>query len=233
MKSLGFIPTSEASCHSSNGQDDVEEKRQRVPTSYSSINKWLSAIEGSSPNQPAQVEERRDIEVEEPNMVDYQKFIENSKAYQWLLSEIKRQALSNIHGPNLKLQIGNLIRDRLSEHTPLQKATRQSVSITTEVTFHLEWDIRLFFREQEFNIPANQVLDSILCLTGTWQEAQGATVAEYLEQTWPCSHAPLRTIVQNFLACSEDTSSISKQVFLYILWFNSDFPGSTLWSRVS
>jgi hypothetical protein len=228
VESLGLTPTSEASCHSSNSQDDVGEKRKRVPTSYAPIKNWLSAIKGIFTKRRTGIEERRDIELGGPNIVDYQNFIENSKAYQWLLSEIKRQTLSNTHGPDLKLEIGKMIRNRLSEHIPLRKATRQNASFTMEVTFHLEWDIRLFFREQEYNIPANQVLDSILCLTGTWQEAQGATVAEYLEQTWPVSHVPLRTTLQKFLACSENISGIGNQVILYILWFNSDPLGSIL-----
>lgn len=67
----------------------------------------------------------------------------------------------------------------------LSNADRTLSPTLHDVDFILDWDPRLFLRVQEYaGNPAN-ILDHVITLTGSLDNAQALTCAQYMRQTWP------------------------------------------------
>ncbi|RSM20212.1 hypothetical protein CDV31_001009 [Fusarium ambrosium] len=71
------------------------------------------------------------------------------------------------------------------------------------VTFNLDWNPVRFFRNLGIKVPFEEALPKILCLVGSWDEAQALTVADYMNQTWPESGQPLITLLQELVSLPE------------------------------
>ncbi|RSL51069.1 hypothetical protein CEP54_011613 [Fusarium duplospermum] len=52
-------------------------------------------------------------------------------------------------------------------------------------------------------VPFKEALPKMLCLVGSWDEAQALTVADYMNQTWPESGQPLITLLQELVSLPE------------------------------
>ena len=91
--------------------------------------------------------------------------------------------------------IGAEIRSKFLSHlVPLARNRRDLVS----TCFLLDWTPHQFIEKQGYdNLPSDKVLDHVICLTGTWRQAQAMTVSEYMAQTWPATHQPLRELVNS------------------------------------
>ncbi|KAM0475418.1 hypothetical protein ACHAP7_007317 [Fusarium lateritium] len=112
--------------------------------------------------------------------------------------------------------IGVAIRDKLKTTALLRKMSRNRVPVPIEMTYTVDWDLIGFFRNRGISPPFSAALPDILCLTGTWHEAQATTVIEYMDQTWPQSGRSLITLLQTLLSALEkedETSVISQHTF--------------------
>lgn len=135
-----------------------------------------------------------------PNLAEYERFISESRAYQWLLSVIESHFELETRGENRMASIGDDICSRLLSHPALRKVSRAAPLATVKALFSLDWNPRQFFIEQEYGLPAGEVFDHVVCLTGTFQQAQATTVTEFTEQTWPLTHRPLKDLLKKSLS---------------------------------
>lgn len=71
------------------------------------------------------------------------------------------------------------------------------------MTFHLEWNPIAYISDLGFQSSSVHILDKVLCLTGTYCEAQAMTVSEYIRQTWPVTGEPIKSILQELITRSE------------------------------
>ena len=134
-----------------------------------------------------------------PNLAEYEQFVSESQAYRWLLGSIERHFELEARGENRMASIGDDIRSQLLSHPALRKVSRAAPPATVKALFSLDWDLHQFFKDQEYGLPSGQVFDHVICLTGTFQQAQAMTIAEFLEQTWPLTHQPLRDLLRKAL----------------------------------
>ncbi|CAI4218412.1 unnamed protein product [Parascedosporium putredinis] len=80
------------------------------------------------------------------------------------------------------------------------------------VTFNLDWDPLQFILQQDYPLPPEEAFGQIICLTGTWQEAQVSTIAEYMSEMWPITSKGLLTAVKQHLA---DPTTVSTCTILH------------------
>ncbi|KAM0250769.1 hypothetical protein ACHAP5_001986 [Fusarium lateritium] len=149
-------------------------------------------------------------------MPQYRQFIQGSSAYQWLLTKLRQNNRLVCEKPNIMDGIGVAIRDKLKTTELLRKMSRNRVSVPIEMTYTVDWDLIGFFRNRSISPPFSATLPNILCLTGTWQEAQATTVIEYMDQTWPRSGRSLITLLQTLLSAlakEDETDVISQHNF--------------------
>ncbi|KAF7541960.1 hypothetical protein G7Z17_g11861 [Cylindrodendrum hubeiense] len=106
---------------------------------------------------------------------DYEEFIRESDAYQWLLTKIRQHGLLTFEGPNAMLEIGTKIRNQLRAHEPLRKMSSRKPPSLVKMTFNIDWNPVRFMNEAGFPHPLEETLPGVLCLTGSWNEAQAAT----------------------------------------------------------
>ncbi|KAG7426624.1 Vegetative incompatibility protein HET-E-1 [Fusarium oxysporum f. sp. raphani] len=135
---------------------------------------WIGEVETGKPNDISQ-------------MLQYRKFIQGSKAYEWLLTKICQQSRLSCEEPNLMDSVGSTIRNELKERIPRHKMSRRKASIWFEMTYSLTLDLIGIMKKSGISGSCAKALPNILCLTGNWNEAQATTVSEYMNQTWPQS----------------------------------------------
>ncbi len=151
------------------------------------IRSWIDAIEPSPltvQNENLDVSHTTIEDASLPLLPDYETFISQSDAYQWLLCKVRQQGELELENPILMCCIGMKIRDELRAQEALRRMSRRRSSLVT-MTFDLEWNPVLYFQDQQTALINPSILEGTLSLTGTWTEAQAATVVEYLRQTWP------------------------------------------------
>jgi len=136
-------------------------------------------------------------------LADYEKFIHQSDAYRWLLSKICQHGRLSIGTPNTMAEIGTRILGQLQAQASLHMMSRRKPMSLANMTFHLEWNLKAYISGLEFQSSSSNVLEKILCLTGTWYEAQAMTVSEYIRQTWPVTGEPIESILQELLKIPE------------------------------
>lgn len=141
-----------------------------------------------------------------PNIVDYEEFIPESDAYKWLLSKIERHTQLAVPDRDTPVCIGDYISAHILSHQSLRNISYRSPPPRVELCLSLDWDPREFIKGQEYSTPPEKVFDHIICLTGTWKNAQAMTVAEYMEQTWPLTNEPLRNLMKQILTHTHDVT---------------------------
>lgn len=135
-----------------------------------------------------------------PNLKEYEQFIPETHAYKWLLSKIECHSQLESPGGNCLADIGDSIRTQIRFQQKLRTVSRQVAPASVEISFSLDWSPREFILAQDYDVAPEKVLDHIVCLTGTWRQAQAVTVAEYMAQTWPLTNKPLRDLLKGLLA---------------------------------
>ncbi|RYO92932.1 hypothetical protein DL762_001423 [Monosporascus cannonballus] len=130
---------------------------------------------------------------------EYEKIIRESDAYQWLLSKIGQHGRLVFRDSNLMFDIGATVRKQLLAHEPLRKISRRQPLSRVRMTFNLDWDPVHFIHHHNCAYPLSGVLEKVVCLTGSWDGAQAATVMEYMRQTWPVTGEPIVHLLQELI----------------------------------
>lgn len=138
-----------------------------------------------------------------PQLPHYEEFIRESDAYQWLLTKIRQHRLLTFEEPNAMLEIGTKIRNQLRAQEPLRKMSSRKPPSVVKMTFNFDWNPARSMRDAGFAPPYEEALGRVVCLTGSWNEAQAATVRDYMDQTWPRSGHALITLMRTLLSIPE------------------------------
>lgn len=168
--------------------------------------KWVDDIEASPHADEELDSSTEDYPVQDdilPQLPHYEEFIRDSDAYQWLLSKICQHSLLTFQEPNAMLEIGTKIRNQLRAQEPLRKMSSRKPPSMVKMTFHLDWNPVRFMHDAGFAPPYEEALERVVCLTGSWNEAQATTVRDYMDQTWPRSGHTLITLIQTLLSFPE------------------------------
>lgn len=184
--------------------------RQTFRMPVSDITNWVSSLEGITPMDldAPEISEKDHFNgmdssqqpLDLPNLEDYKQFIKSSQSYQWLLTKIQAYSRVDRLDPSIMLYIGESIRSRILPFAPLRQVSRHRSPLSVEMSFHLDWDLFQFIRDQEYVGEPEHILDHIICLTGVSQQAQATTVSEYMEQTWPTANLSIRLLLKKFLS---------------------------------
>lgn len=138
-----------------------------------------------------------------PQLPYYEEFIRVSDAYQWLLTKICQHGLLKFKEPNTMLEIGTNIRNKLRAQEPLRKMSSRKPPSVVKMTFYFGWNPARSMNDAGFAPPYEEALGRVVCLTGSWNEAQASTVRDYMDQTWPQSGHALITLMQTLLSIPE------------------------------
>lgn len=115
--------------------------------------------------------------------------------------------------PNTMEEIGAAIRNKLKTTESLRKMSRNRVPVPLVMTYTVDWDLFEFMRNRGIPSPFSAALPNILCLTGTWDEAQATTVIEYMEQTWSRSGRTLIALLQTLLSALEEEGVLCHELW--------------------
>lgn len=197
---------------SEDGESDELSERTLFSKPRAMVMQWVGNVELSpmAAEEPAQL---MDIDLEKhitTRLSSYRSFIKDSEAYNWLLNKIRQYDQLDFQNAEAMLEIGSKIRNQLRAQEPLRKmSSRKSLSLV-KMTFNLDWDPIRFMKDAGIAFPFEQQFPNILCLTGSWNEAQALTVAEYTSQTWPRSGQALISLLQELLSHAENRESAGK-----------------------
>ncbi|KAH8812428.1 hypothetical protein F5884DRAFT_309735 [Xylogone sp. PMI_703] len=158
------------------------------------MNNWYQSLEDPIDEEPpgseASVDDLMDLDSYEdgeanmPELLAYQNFIFQSPAYEWLLANLRREFFLTSPEPNYMEIIGKKIIQCLpSSHVVSRKRSAESY----EITFEIEWSPLAFVSEQMYKEELGEAIENAITLTGSTNDAQALTCAQYLCQTWPLS----------------------------------------------
>jgi hypothetical protein len=133
----------------------------------------------------------------------YSELLDQFPAYRWLVGCARKILTLDTPGENAIPDIAWTF--------PIESLLRKADitwSLTLrDVDFILDWDPRLFLRVQEYaGNPAN-IFDHIITLTGSLDNAQALTCAQYMRQTWPESSDCVISLLHQLLEARENCSS--------------------------
>jgi hypothetical protein len=136
------------------------------------------------------------------NAAAHQEFVQESAAYRWLLSMIQGSWRLGTPGTlNAMSNISASIAGRILSQPAARKFSSRLTPVTIELEVSLEWDLLVFIEEQQYGVSRPEdVLDRVICLTGTWSEAHAVTPLQYLEQVWRSSSTPMYELMRKFLS---------------------------------
>lgn len=206
MEELEWLPLGEPA-EQCPDNDEEETPRRLFRKPQETIGQWLGGVHETEDPETSSIASDDEDEMPLPNIEEYEQFIPESIAYKWLLSKIKCHTQLAVQDGGSPADIGDYIRTQILSQQSLRNVSRLAPPTWTELCFSLDWDPLKFIQGQEYSISPDKVLDHIVCLTGTWKQAQAMTVAEYMEQTWPLTNKPLRYLLKKTLTAANGATS--------------------------
>lgn len=183
----------------SHDRDDIE--RPNFPDG----DDFLQEIQGISDDRP----EANDIERAE--IAKYRQIITESAEYRWLLADMRRLGTLTTGTPeDLMEEVRTRISAALSRNlwNPLVSEHNQMPGV--QVAFHIPWDPWDFWKNEDSNEDITAVLDDFITITGSAQDAQAATIREYMTQTWPVTAGHTMRLVKDLVGERESTRRASE-----------------------
>ncbi|RYO94041.1 hypothetical protein DL766_004096 [Monosporascus sp. MC13-8B] len=162
----------------------LETEDLRAPgceTSLQGFNRALS--DGDSSYRDSSESDQEDIqETNNPRLLAYRDFIFNTEAYEWLLTRLRREFRLAPTKPNVM----ETIRQRITHSLPsTHRVSRKTPSEVYKTMFELDWDPLSFLEKQQYEAEPLDAVERVITLTGSCQDAQALTCAQYMSQTWP------------------------------------------------
>ncbi|PGH07641.1 hypothetical protein GX51_01650 [Blastomyces parvus] len=171
---------------SEEGEDDKLSKREPFEKPSDILSKWLNND---------LTDKNRGLS----QLPDYEKFIQRSDAYQWLLFRMRQHGQLTFTDPDLMRDIGVRVQNQLRAQELLRRISRRRSSLV-RMTFNLDWNPVQFIQDRGLAPSALHALDKVLCLTGSWDEAQAATITEYMGQTWPVTWEHIINLLRELIS---------------------------------
>ncbi len=133
-------------------------------------------------------------------LLAYREFIPSTEAYEWLLTRLLRECRLVPTEPNTIQVIRSTIISSLPSD---RRISRKVPSHSYRARFELDWDILEFFETQKYSSRPDQVFEGVITLTGSCRDAQAATCAQYIRQTWPLTGDVMVQLVKEVLRSAE------------------------------
>jgi len=131
----------------------------------------------------------------------YRNFILTTPAYTWLIKSLQREVTITRADPDMMEIIGNKIFGALPSY---RKVSRKVSSPEYKATFEVDWDPLAFVKEQQYTVSPEIALERAITLTGSANDAQAVTTANYLFQTWPATGKQVMRLVMDVVRNSID-----------------------------
>ncbi|KAK6497564.1 hypothetical protein TWF481_011971 [Arthrobotrys musiformis] len=112
----------------------------------------------------------------------YRNFLSKAPAFEWLVGSLRREILLNPTEPNSMETIQKAIIKSLPSSRKISK-TRSAEAFS--VVFMTNWNPLKFVVEQEYEDNPNDAIEKAITLTGSIEDAQALTCAQYIRQAWP------------------------------------------------
>ncbi|KAM0414628.1 hypothetical protein ACHAPT_013531 [Fusarium lateritium] len=153
------------------------------------------------------VAETEEYEVPERWLLAYSEFVFSNESYEWLLTRLRREFCLVPTEPNTIQEI----RDKIMSSLPsAHRVSRQVSSQSCSARFELDWDILEFFETQGYLNRPDEVFGNVITLTGSCHDAQAATCAQYIRQTWPLTGEAMVQLLKEVLRGGEGHSHLCK-----------------------
>jgi hypothetical protein len=179
------------------GDNNDEEKdrpnelpRERV-TCEDSVVQWLERLSTHDHTEQIEGEDRgvrgfqeADEETKDRELPElpYMETVNNSSARKLLLTNLKREIMLGLPERGK----GATIRQQLLSSLPHPaKISHSQIVQSYNAEFFLPWDPESFVRQQNYSTTLEEVIDSVITLTGAKKDAQALTCSQYIYQTWP------------------------------------------------
>ncbi|PLB47714.1 hypothetical protein P170DRAFT_385589 [Aspergillus steynii IBT 23096] len=189
---------------------------------------WSEPIEESNifPDSGDESPKHPEIETDEtlnaamPGLQKYRECIIGNPAYEWLLSDLQRHSLLAPSSPDVMTEIGSAITQSLLSRPHF---SRRESALPYKMTYTMNWDLKTFLEDQEYNEEHFKALPLAITLTGSREAAQALTCSQYLHQTWPSSAGEVLKLLQallKFEAKNRETCTLPDGTRL-VAWFQS------------
>lgn len=181
--------------------DSDSEEESNVPDKppvHEIMQMWFDR-QSDSDNQVVETDEPIDLaspaqelsDTFENNAQNYERLIAATPAYQWLVKSLCNRFLLTSASDDVVGQI----RNEIYKHVPKpQHISKSASTMSTKAYFEMDWDFAAIG-----DIDDGESMDSILTVTGSEQDAQAMTCAEYIQQTWPTNGMYVWRLVKDAL----------------------------------
>lgn len=167
------------------------------------LNEWLNHVPDFA-NGEDEGEETLQTQFDLPQLPDYEAFVGDSEAYRWLVTKICQHERLAFANNDTMTKIGSKIRDELRTQGSSRKMSHRAPLSTAKIQFRFDWHPAVFFRDQKLTNAPSDILDIVLCITGSLCEAQAMTVSEYVRQTWPVTGEAVLNLFNQLLCLPQD-----------------------------
>ncbi|OAL45507.1 hypothetical protein IQ07DRAFT_548245 [Pyrenochaeta sp. DS3sAY3a] len=159
---------------------------------------WIQNVSISTDDVDA-VQYPKDNDLFLLNLSEYERFIRDSEAYRWLVAKIGQHERLIFPGHDAMSNIGLVVRDELRTCKSLHTMSGRRPLARVMMQFDLEWHPGHYLDYQCISELPYISLDFILCITGSWGEAQAMTVSQYMRQTWPVTCESMLSLFNEML----------------------------------
>lgn len=126
----------------------------------------------------------------------YRDLVLDTNAFRWLLARLRMEMRLVPTEPKSMETISQTIVSSLrSSHVLSREAHSQEFT----ATFELDWDLLTFLDQQQYTTDHAEAVSKVITLTGSGQDAQALTCAEYLAQTWPLTGDVMLQLIKDVL----------------------------------
>jgi hypothetical protein len=151
------------------------------------------------PDEPYAAPEDQDDKEPDDFIPSYHKAIHNTPAYEWLLTDIRRELLLAPPDFNLMDNIAHHIREEVSSIPAIGRVSPNERPKPCEVSFELDWQPLAFIKQQEYGRDPDEAIERAVTLTGNSLDAQAVTTREYMCQTWPMTGSRTLALLKNVI----------------------------------
>ncbi|KAK4095834.1 hypothetical protein N658DRAFT_437414 [Parathielavia hyrcaniae] len=180
-------------------EDDTTPDREPDPVdsevTSSRISEWLVGLGAPGADEPAPACEPQaaaalpeDDEIHLPDRHQYRQVIFESAAYNALVARLERQALlTTLTEADAMMTIRHGIVQRLQRRQDYSRhISRHTEAATFEMGLHVGWRPLTFLNDQyDTSKSPGKLIQRVITLTGSMNDAQALPCSEYMSQTWP------------------------------------------------
>lgn len=164
--------------------DDGEENRPLMDFSEL-LPQIIERGRNHSPGDPGSNDAEADEDDENlplPGIENYNKIIRGDSAYEWLIDRLHRELRLSRQDTDIMEEV----RQKILTALPPQRHVRKTQpSQALAVLYTINWDVKGFLAEQDYQQPEASAITNALTLTGSDTDAQALSCIDYMKQTWP------------------------------------------------